>query len=74
MTNERPFEKTVDTHIEEHVHSGPTMQMRSKADDDSVWQSMKKYKRVGVVAMSAAFAASLDGYRESVMACQIDLS
>ncbi|SMR42963.1 unnamed protein product [Zymoseptoria tritici ST99CH_1E4] len=63
MTNERPFEKTVDTHIEEHVHSGPTMQMRSKADDDSVWQSMKKYKRVGVVAMSAAFAASLDGYQ-----------
>lgn len=38
--------------------------MRSKADDLTVWQSVRIYKRVGVIAMLAAFSASLDGYRE----------
>ncbi|TVY42986.1 Alpha-glucosides permease [Lachnellula occidentalis] len=37
--------------------------MRSKADDLSVWQSVRIYKRVGVIAMLAAFSASLDGYQ-----------
>ncbi|KIX08671.1 uncharacterized protein Z518_03328 [Rhinocladiella mackenziei CBS 650.93] len=42
--------------------SGPP-QMRSKADDLTVWQSVKRYKLVSLVAMCAAFSASLDGYQ-----------
>ncbi|KAM5354076.1 hypothetical protein ACJ41O_000726 [Fusarium nematophilum] len=37
--------------------------MRSKFDDLSVWQSMRRYKHVGLIAMTAAFCASLDGYQ-----------
>lgn len=37
--------------------------MRSKADDLSVWQSIRRYKIVGLIAMAAAFCASLDGYQ-----------
>jgi len=44
-------------------HGAPVM--RAVADDLSVWQSMRKYKRVGVIAMAAAFCASLDGYRKA---------
>ena len=40
--------------------------MRSKADDLGVWQSVKRYKRVGLIAMIAAFCASLDGYRKEL--------
>lgn len=38
--------------------------MRSGLDDLSVWQSVRRYKKVAVIAMFAAFSASLDGYRE----------
>jgi hypothetical protein len=44
--------------------------MRSKADDLSVWQSVRLYKRVGFIAMAAAFCASLDGYRKAFLTCQ----
>jgi SP family general alpha glucoside:H+ symporter-like MFS transporter len=44
--------------------------MRSKADELSVWQSVRLYKRVGVIAMIAAFAASLDGYRMAFLTCR----
>ncbi|PMD16021.1 general substrate transporter [Hyaloscypha hepaticicola] len=37
--------------------------MRSKVDDLSVWQSARKFKRVGFMAMAAAFCAALDGYQ-----------
>lgn len=37
--------------------------MRSNADDLSIWQSVRQYKSLGIVAMAAAFSASLDGYR-----------
>jgi len=37
--------------------------MRSKSDDLSVWDAVKRYKLVTAVAMSAAFCASLDGYQ-----------
>lgn len=37
--------------------------MRSKADDLTVWQSVRRHKRVGLIAMAAAFCASLDGYQ-----------
>lgn len=38
--------------------------MRSKADDLTVWQSVRRYKFVSLIAMVAAFSASLDGYRK----------
>lgn len=37
--------------------------MRAKADDLSIWQAVLKFKRVGCIAMAAAFCAALDGYR-----------
>lgn len=37
--------------------------MRSREDDLSVWQSALRFKRVSLIAMIAAFSASLDGYR-----------
>lgn len=39
--------------------------MRSKADDLSVWQTATRFKRVGFMAMAAAFCAALDGYRKT---------
>lgn len=38
--------------------------MRSREDDLSVWQCALRFKRVSLIAMVAAFSASLDGYRE----------
>lgn len=40
--------------------------MRSNADDLSIWQSVRQYKLLGVVAMAAAFSAALDGYRMEI--------
>ncbi|KAH7339191.1 general substrate transporter [Pyrenochaeta sp. MPI-SDFR-AT-0127] len=37
--------------------------MRSRADDLSIWQSVRRNKFLGLVAMSAAFSAALDGYQ-----------
>lgn len=62
--DERMAEKALDSHVEDISHTGATAQMRSKSDDLSVWQSMLQHKFVGLVAMSAAFSASLDGYRK----------
>jgi hypothetical protein len=41
--------------------------MRSKADDLSVWQTATRFKRVGFMAMAAAFCAALDGYRKTFL-------
>lgn len=38
--------------------------MRSEVDNLSVWESLRRYKIVSLVAMCAAFSASLDGYRK----------
>lgn len=38
--------------------------MRSKVDDLSVWQCARQFKVLSLIAMAAAFSASLDGYRE----------
>jgi hypothetical protein len=38
--------------------------MRSKADELGVWRSVLLFKRVGAIAMIAAFCAALDGYRK----------
>lgn len=45
------------------ISSGGVPLMRSKADDLTVWQSVRLYKRVWLIAMAAAFCASLDGYQ-----------
>ncbi|KAL5357702.1 general substrate transporter [Aspergillus floccosus] len=37
--------------------------MRSELDNLSVWQSVRRYKNVALIAMFAAFSASLDGYQ-----------
>ncbi|GES58542.1 major facilitator superfamily domain, general substrate transporter [Aspergillus terreus] len=37
--------------------------MRSGLDNLSVWQSVRLYKKVAIIAMFAAFSASLDGYQ-----------
>lgn len=47
------------------VHADSAPIMRAKADDLSVWQSVRKYKRVGIIAMAASICASLDGYRKA---------
>lgn len=41
--------------------------MRSKEDDHDVWQTVRRYKRAGLIAMAAAFCASLDGYRKEIL-------
>lgn len=39
--------------------------MRSRADELGVWRSVVLFKRVGCIAMIAAFCAALDGYRKT---------
>jgi hypothetical protein len=46
------------------ISKGGAPVMRSKADDLSIWQSIGRYKVVGLISMAAAFSASLDGYRK----------
>lgn len=38
--------------------------MRSREDDLGVWQCVLRFKTVSLIAMTAAFSASLDGYRK----------
>jgi hypothetical protein len=40
--------------------------MRSREDDLGVWQCVRRFKHVSLIAMTAAFSASLDGYRKIV--------
>lgn len=47
----------------EEVPKSAAPQMRLKSDDLGIWESVGRYKLVAVVAMAAAFSASLDGYR-----------
>lgn len=44
---------------------GPVM--RSRDDDLGVWECVLRFKTVLLIAMAAAFSASLDGYRESFL-------
>lgn len=48
----------------EVMGKGEAPQMRLKADDLGIWESVGRYKLVTAVAMAAAFSASLDGYRK----------
>jgi SP family general alpha glucoside:H+ symporter-like MFS transporter len=38
--------------------------MRSREEDIGVWQCARRFKTVSLIAMTAAFSASLDGYRK----------
>jgi len=62
MIEHTAVEQEIEMHIPNPKGGAPLM--RSKADELSVWQSVRVYKRVGVIAMLAAFSASLDGYRK----------
>lgn len=42
--------------------------MRTKADELSIWQSLRRNKLIGLIAMAAAFSAALDGYRKATEA------
>ncbi|TVY24802.1 General alpha-glucoside permease [Lachnellula hyalina] len=61
MIEHTAVEQELEMHIPNPKGGAPLM--RSKADELSVWQSVRVYKRVGVIAMLAAFSASLDGYQ-----------
>lgn len=50
--------------MQQTIDKGGVPLMRSREDDISVWQTAWRYKTVGVIAMSAAFSAALDGYRK----------
>ena len=41
--------------------------MRSREDDLGVWQCVRRFKIVSLIAMIAAFSASLDGYRKLLL-------
>ncbi|KAH6898009.1 general substrate transporter [Thelonectria olida] len=45
------------------ISRGGVPLMRSQEDDLGVWQTVRRYKLLGFIAMSAAFSASLDGYQ-----------
>lgn len=46
------------------ISKGNIPLMRTQADNLTVWQSVKRYRRASLLAMIAAFSASLDGYRK----------
>ncbi|KAE8365729.1 hexose transporter [Aspergillus caelatus] len=45
------------------IGKGGAPVMRSKEDDLSIWQTVRRYKLVSIMAMAAAFSAALDGYQ-----------
>ncbi|KAH7127828.1 general substrate transporter [Dactylonectria estremocensis] len=49
--------------VQQTLDKGGVPLMRSREDDLGVWDTTLKYKTIGVIAMAAAFSASLDGYQ-----------
>ncbi|WWD01055.1 hypothetical protein V866_007993 [Kwoniella sp. B9012] len=49
--------------IRRTMSKGGQVQMRSKHDDLGVWAAVKQNKKIALVAMAAAFSASLEGYQ-----------
>lgn len=47
--------------------------MRSREDDLGMWQCVKRFKTVSLIAMAAAFSASLDGYRKTALESAIKM-
>jgi SP family general alpha glucoside:H+ symporter-like MFS transporter len=58
-------ERTTTTDEPMATSKGENPLMRSKEDDLSIWYSALRFKRVGCIAMIAAFCAALDGYRKT---------
>ncbi|WWD16254.1 hypothetical protein CI109_100680 [Kwoniella shandongensis] len=67
--NEKDNELVHHEHLQtaEEIHrtlsKGGVVQMRSRFDDLGIMQSLRRYKYITLVAMAAAFSASLDGYQ-----------
>jgi hypothetical protein len=59
-----PHQTNQDADPDAAISKGNAPVMRSKVDDLSIWETVRQYKNIGVVAMAGAFSASLDGYRE----------
>jgi SP family general alpha glucoside:H+ symporter-like MFS transporter len=73
MEQGKPESETIENHANAEEMAQPGEKggaplMRTKADDLGVWQSVRQYKVVGLIAMAAAFSASLDGYRKALLA------
>ncbi|WVW82736.1 hypothetical protein I302_104747 [Kwoniella bestiolae CBS 10118] len=49
--------------IRRTMSKGGQVQMRSKHDDLGIWAAVKQNKKIALVAMAAAFSASLEGYQ-----------
>ncbi|OAA64363.1 General substrate transporter [Niveomyces insectorum RCEF 264] len=56
-----PVQERAEAHEQSFNPEG--LLMRSKEDDIGIWKSVLRHKRVGFIAMAAAFCASLDGYQ-----------
>ncbi|KAB8256146.1 general substrate transporter [Aspergillus pseudonomiae] len=61
--HEAPEQPTAEENEHCTITKGDAPLMRSKEDDLSVWQTVRRYKVISVVAMAAAFSAALDGYQ-----------
>ncbi|KAL4746877.1 hypothetical protein BDW72DRAFT_206984 [Aspergillus terricola var. indicus] len=55
-------EETTTVEKDETTGKGQPL-MRSELDNLSIWESLRRYKVVTMIAMVAAFSASLDGYQ-----------
>ncbi|KAL4988646.1 general substrate transporter [Aspergillus falconensis] len=56
------IEETVTVEKDEAMRKEQPL-MRSGLDNLSIWESLRRYKVVTMIAMAAAFSASLDGYQ-----------
>jgi hypothetical protein len=59
-------------HVDGNLKEQQPVQLTSHLDTLSVWQAVRVYKRVTLVAMVAAFSVSLDGYRSSKQSQAVD--
>ncbi|KAJ1713571.1 hexose transporter [Aspergillus flavus] len=61
--NEALEQPTAEENEHSTINKGGAPVMRSKEDDLSIWQTVRRYKLVSIMAMAAAFSAALDGYQ-----------
>ena len=68
MGNSKGKHENVEHVSSEREEEAPTKNlapiMRSREDDLGIWQCVLRFKNVSLIAMAAAFSASLDGYRK----------
>lgn len=65
--NEALEQPTAEENEHSTINKGGAPVMRSKEDDLSIWQTVRRYKLVSIMAMAAAFSAALDGYRMALL-------